>query len=221
MYKRVNSYGAGTVDQTRRLTFSSLESEFPKIAVCGTAGYVNIVYQDYIGDTRNVLYKRIGNDGSGTYITRQLTFGSGMLGHNTLPDIAAGAGAYDQYVYIVYQANWSGNTEIIHKSIDNWGGGAVSTSRLTYSGPPSGASSIDYDILYDNVHVSFHDAWPGNNDVMYRRLPAAGGGYSSQRVSWGTGESVFPAIAASGTYAYVAWMDDTSGNYEILVKHGF
>jgi len=221
IYKRINNYGAGAVDQTRRLTFSGGQSSLAKIAVCGTAGYVNIVYQDDTSGSFNVFYKRIENDGSGIYTTRQLTFGSGILGHNMLPDIAAGTGTYDQYVYIVHEANWPGNLEIMYKSIDGWGSGSVSTSRLTYSGPISESSSIDFDTGYFNVHVCFHDSWPGNNDVMYRKLAPTGGAFTSQRVSWGTGESVYSTIASSGAWAYIAWMDNTSGNYEIYVKYGF
>jgi len=40
-------------------------------------------------------------------------------------------------------------------------------------------------------------------------------------VSWGTGDSSSATVGASGAWAYVAWADDTSGNYEIYVKKGY
>ena len=221
MYKRITNYGAGAVDQTRRLTFSSSVSSFPKIAVCGTADHVNIVYQDAATGSNNIYFKRISGDGSGTFMTRQLTFGSGMSGQNILADIAAGAGTYDNYVYIVYAANWPENLEIMYKTIDSWGSGSMYTARLTYSGAISISPSIDFDPEYSNVHICFQDAWPGNNDVMYRHVTPTGGAFTAERVSWGAGDSVFSTIAADGSWAYVAWMDSTSGNYEILVKHGY
>ena len=56
---------------------------------------------------------------------------------------------------------------------------------------------------------------------MHRKLTNYGGaGFIGQRVSWGIGFSSFPSIAAVSSGAYIAWLDNTSGNYEILVKKG-
>jgi len=56
---------------------------------------------------------------------------------------------------------------------------------------------------------------------MHRRLTDfGGGGFTGQRVSWGTGNSAHSTIAAIDSGAYIAWADNTSGNYEILIKKG-
>jgi hypothetical protein len=57
---------------------------------------------------------------------------------------------------------------------------------------------------------------------MYRKLALlGGGGFTGQRVSWGSGDSINGDVASSGAWAHVVWSDDTSGNYEIYWKYGY
>jgi hypothetical protein len=223
-YKRITNYGGGTMDLTRRLTFSTSDSWAPRIAVSQNGQHVNIVYQDGLTlDAFNIFLKHIGNYGSGTFQSYQLTFGSGT-DYNGLPDIAAGSGDYAQYVYIVYQANWPGNFDIMYKRLSNYGLGPFTTytARLSYSVTDSEVPTIDFDTVYGNVHVAYHDSWPGNIDVMYKGFDDGGGaGFFTQRVSWGSGDSVYPSVAASGSWADIVWSDNSSGNYEVLFKRGY
>jgi hypothetical protein len=222
MYKRITNYGAGTVDQTRRLTFSSTSSVYPRIAVSQTGFTVNIVYQDLYSSHWNIFYKYIPDYGTGNYETRQLTFNT--TDYNGRPDIAFGWDTYEQYVYIVYETDWPGNLDIMYKRLNAWGqaGGTIYTARLTYSTAETRTCTVDFDTAYGYVHIAYNDLWPGNNDVMHKKFtsPGGGGGFATQRVSWGTGDSSHASVAASGTWAYIAWMDDSSGNYEIYVKKG-
>jgi hypothetical protein len=222
MYKRVTGYGAGAVDLTRRLTFSSTYSCFPRIAVSSTGEIVNVVYEDDVSGGFNILYKNIGSYGAGTFGTYQLTFST--FG-NDFPDVATSAGTVpdDQYVYIVYKTAYPGNNEIMYKRLDNYGqpGFSVYTARLTYSIDSSAGATVGFDDVNKIIHVSYYDFWPGNNDVMHKKFENFGGaGFATQRVSWGTGDSSHPTVAAVDTGAYVAWADNTTGNYEILVKKG-
>jgi hypothetical protein len=220
MYKRITNYGGGSVDQTRRLTFSTGNSYYPKIAVRESGYCVSVVYEDDTSGQYQVYYKHVDDYGAGPYQTKQLTSSTFW---NGLPDIAVGTGSYDAYVYIVYQSFWPGNREVMYKRLDNYGydGFNTYTARLTYSTTDSESNAIDWDTLYDYVHISYQDSWPGNNDIMYRKLSSGGGGgFTGQRVSWGTGDSSSSTVAASGAWAYVAWADDSSGNYEIYVKKG-
>jgi hypothetical protein len=80
---------------------------------------------------------------------------------------------------------------------------------------------VDFDDASNCVHISYHDSWPGNDDIMHKKFDNFGGaGFSTQRVSWGTGPSLNSTIAAYGNGAYIAWSDASPGNYEILVKKG-
>jgi len=225
MYKRKADNGGGAIDQTRRLTFSTGYSTYPKIAVSKDGQTVNIAYSEQpLSGATNIFYKHIDNFGSGSYSTRQLTFGvnegSELSGN---PQIAVSTGSDDQYVYIVYEAMWPGNREIIYKRLDSYGhaGGSVYTARLTYSTTTTWAPAVSFDGSNNIVQIAYQDPWTGNNDVMHRKLTNYGGaGFTGQRVSWGIGDSSCPTIAAISTGAYIAWMDSTSGNYEILVKKG-
>jgi len=218
-YKRVTDYGAGSVDQTRRLTFSSSPSNDPRIAVSQGGQSVHIVYHDPGLTTSNLFYKHIYDSGAGSYDTRQLTSGAFF---NGMPEIATSTGN-DQYIYIVYQSFWPGNREIMYKRLDNYGVAPFNTytARLTYSSTTSQSNSVAFDGTSNDVYVSYHDLWPGNYDVMYRKLSSYGGGsFTSQRVSWGVGTSNHSTVGAAGSSAWVAWSDNTSGNYEIYIKKG-
>ena len=223
IYKRLTSNGAGGVDLTRRLTYSSTTSVVPKVAVSLSGQTVCVVYEDQIlGQNWQILLKHIYTAGTGTYQTYQLTFGSAW---NGLPDIVASTGTEDEYFYIVYNTYWPGNREIMYKRIDNWAQAPFSTytARLTYSDPAeSQSNSIDFDGSSNYVHISYHDNWPGNYDVMYKKFSNYGGaGFTTQRVSWGTGDSSHSTIAAHGNWAYIVWSDNTGGNYDIYFKDGY
>jgi hypothetical protein len=225
MYKRVADNGGGPVDQTRRLTFSDGFSSYPRIAVSKDGGTVHIVYEEqFLVGGSYVYYKRIEDAGAGVYSTRRLTFGSDpTTDSGDHPDIATSTGSDDQYVYIVYEAMWPGNREIIYKRMDNYGqaGGSVYTARLTYSTTETYAPAVSFDGANNIVQITYFDNWTGNEDVMHRKLTGyGGGGFSGQRVSWGYGTSFFSTVAAVNSGAYIAWSDNTPGNYEILVKKG-
>ena len=221
LYKRIANHGAGAVDQTRQLTSSGGVQERPKIAVSEDGQHVSIVYMNNYNVQYNIAYIHIYAYGAGAYEIRQLTTSGSS--HNSFPDITTSAGANDQYVYIVYMGTWPGNWDIMYKRLDNYGqaGFTTYTARLTYSTTETDFPVVDFDSSYNNVHISYFDSWTGNEDVMYRKLTNFGGaGFTGQRVSWGTGASSNPTITSAGSSAYVAWMDGTSGNYEILVKYG-
>lgn len=222
MYKRLTNYGAGIIDLNRRLTYSTTDAYFPAIAVSLSGLSLNIVYEDLSGSRLNIFLKHIYDSGAGAHDTRQLTFSTAS--DNREPDIVTSAGNGDsQYVYIVYYANWPGNWDIMYKRLDSWGqtGFSTYTARLTYSATDSWSPAVDFDSLSNNIHISYHDSWPGNPDVMYRKLADYGGaGYTGQRVSWGTGYSTLSSVTSSGASAFIVWMDNTSGNYEIYVKYG-
>jgi hypothetical protein len=225
MYKRIAGGGAGAVDQTRRLTFSAGYSNHPRIGVSQLGDFVGIAYEEISGGASNIFYKRIDSYGAGPYQTRQLTFGTDVSTWNALPYLAFGTNDFPNYIYLAYLGYWPGNAEVMYKTIGDYGLGSASTARLTYSAttsiPNSIAWGLSYTPPYYTVHVALHDNWPGNNDVMYRKLVPMSLGFTGQRVSWGTGDSSCATIAASGSWAYIAWMDNTSGNYEILVKYGY
>ena len=223
IYQRINGYGAGSVDQNRRMTYSSTESVYPRIAVSLSGMTVNIVYEDWESTNYQIYFKHIYDYGAGTFQSNKLTSGSSW---NGIPDIAFSTAAApdDAYCYIVYNTQWPGNREIMYKRLTSWGqpGFVTYTARLTYSTTDSYSNSIAFDHGYNNIHITYHDNWPGNNDIMYRKLASlGGGGFTGQRISWGTGDSINAAVGENADWADVVWSDYTSGNYEIYFKMGY
>jgi hypothetical protein len=221
MYKRLTGHGSGDM-LTRRLTFSGTDSGFPRVAVSADGYFVHVVYQDWVSGNWGIMYKNISLQGTGPYSTYRLTTSSAL---NEFPDIAVSSGSppEDQYVYIVYQTFYPGNYEIMYKRLDQYGTGTFNTytARLTYSYLSSSSSSVDFDDASNCVHISYHDSWPGNYDIMHKKFDNFGGaGFTTQRVSWGTGDSVDPTVAACGGGAYIAWADASGGSFDIYVKKG-
>jgi hypothetical protein len=223
MYKRITNHGGGAVDQTRRLTYSSTISWWPRIAARPSGGCLSIVYVEGWVDVNysNIFYKHIENYGAGVCTTSKLTFTTTT--DNQLPDIAVSSGGDEQYVYIVYQTYGPGNWEIMYKRLDNYGHAPFNTytSRLSYTSTTSVKPAVDFDSSDHSVHISYSDEQPLNMEIMYRKFANYGGaGYISYRVSWNKGTSDDSKISVNAGSIYVIWSDATSGNFEILLKKG-
>jgi len=80
-----------------------------------------------------------------------------------------------------------------------------------------------------HVYVAWQDNTPVtgsgySREIWMRASPNNGASFGSAiRITTNTGASLYPSVAASGTYVYVAWQDDTSvtgsgGNPEIWLR---
>jgi hypothetical protein len=72
----------------------------------------------------------------------------------------------------------------------------------------------------DNIHVVWSDYTPGSPEIYYRRSINGGVTWGNvKRLSWNSGGSYTPAIAAdSNDNIHVVWHDDTPGSSEIYYK---
>ncbi len=91
--------------------------------------------------------------------------------------------------------------------------------RLTWTSGGSYSPAIAVDSS-GNLHMVWYDETSGNLEVYYKKSTDAGAAWStSQRLTWNSGNSRLPAIAAgSSANLHVVWCDDTPGNYEIYYK---
>jgi len=91
---------------------------------------------------------------------------------------------------------------------------------LTNSSAPSASPDVAAGGGY--VHVVYVAAWPGNPEIMYKRIAANGSGPVDQtrRLTFSTGNSSNPALAISkdGSVVNIVYRDDTSGTAQILYK---
>lgn len=203
MYQRITNYGAGPVDQKLRISRSSTDSYFPRIAVAMEDANVHIVWEEIRNGVYNINYARMPDSGAGGCYVRALTDGHEA---NVDPDIKTSRYVSPPWVYVVFSAYWPGNWEIIYQRLSSTGQ-TSNVTRLTYSRTHSICPAVDFDTIYNNIHISYSDGWRGNMDVRYRKLSDLGeyGAFAGQRVIWGTGDASSSTVTSAGSGACVAW----------------
>jgi hypothetical protein len=137
-------------------------------------------------------------------------------GNSFQPAIAIGS---DYQIHVVWNDDTPGNGEIYYKKSSNSGGTWSTAKRLTLTSEGSSHPAIAID-ANDALHVVWQDTTPGNYEIYYLRSQDGGTNWSAaRRITWTSGESRSPAIAAgSGNSLHVVWHDDTPGEEEIYYK---
>jgi len=93
------------------------------------------------------------------------------------------------------------------------------SKRLTWNSGDSMYPAVAVDSS-DHIHVVWNDGTPSNAELFYKKSTNEGVAWSSsKRLTWNSGDSYNPAIAAdSNDNIYLIWNDITSGFYEIYYK---
>ena len=210
-YKRSLDGGSSWTSLTR-LTWNPGNSLYPDItAVSG--GLVHVVWIDRTPGDWELFYKRSTDNGNTWSALQRLTW-TGTVGW--YPAISADTNGK---VHIVWNSYNSGNGEIYHKySTDNGVTWSI-PRRLTYSS----SSSITPVIAVDSdteVHLSWNELSSTLCDIFYKSSTDSGVTWSSpKRITWTSGRSEYPAIAAfSNISVHIIWRDNTPGNYELYYK---
>src|SRR6476646_6224905 len=76
------------------------------------------------------------------------------------------------------------------------------------------------DISGNNTYVVWSDESPGNPDIFFTKSTDGGNTFSDKPInlSNNSGNSVYPKIALYGNTSYVVWEDNSTGNFDILLK---
>ena len=76
------------------------------------------------------------------------------------------------------------------------------------------------DISGNNTYVVWSDESPGNPDIFFTKSTDGGNTFSGKPInlSNNSGNSVYPKIALYGNTSYVVWEDNSTGNFDILLK---
>jgi hypothetical protein len=147
---------------------------------------------------------------------KRLTWNSG---NSESPDLAIDSWGNP---HVVWADSTPGNTVIYYKRSTDGGATWLASQRLTWTPGYSFDPAISVD-SYGNVHVIWSDTPSlGLCDIYYRRSTDGGATWlASQRLTWNSGWSLKPAIAAdySGNL-YMVWYDDTpaAGYYQIYCR---
>jgi len=207
-YRRSTDRGA-TWSTSQRLTWSSGKSECPAIAV-DTSGNLHVVWQDDAPGNSEVYYRRSTDGGTTWTPSKRLSWT--LLG-SWNPAIAGDSAGH---LHVVWEA---GNGEIYYKKSTDGGATWSISQRLTWTSENSYYPAIAVDPS-GNLHVVWDDNTPGNPEVYYKKSTDGGATWTtSQRLTWNSGDSWHPTIAAdSSGNLHVVWDDDTPGNFEIYYK---
>lgn len=145
--------------------------------------------------------------------TTRLTWNSG---ESSAPRLAVDSSGG---VHMVWYDNTPGNSEIFYKKTPDGGGTWEAAKRLTFEAHISLYPDIAIDPL-GRLHVIWMDNLPGIYEIYYKRSTDGGATWSDKkRLTWTSGTSITPAVAAdSSNKIHVVWADNSQGHYEVYYK---
>ena len=209
-YKR--STDGGATWTTKRLTYNSLNSWYPIIAVASN-NHLYVVWHQFSPSETEIYLKRSTNGGV-TWTTKRLTYNSG---YSRYPAIAMDS---NDHIHLVWDDDSPGNLEIYYKKSTD-GGTNWTTKRLTDNSGGSKEPSIAVD-SGNRIHVVWMDLTPVNYEIFYRKSTDGGANWRNvKRLTWNSNHSEYPSVATdSSDNIHVVWQDYTPGNLEIYYKKG-
>ena len=144
---------------------------------------------------------------------KRLTWTSGA---SESPAIAIDSSDKLQVVWFDYAP---GNWEIYYKRSTDGGATWSAVKRLTWTSGDSFAPAVAVDSS-NSIHVVWYDNTPGHYEIYYRRSPDGGTTWGTvKRLTWTSGDSIFPAIAIDGNGTiHVVWDANTSETDEIYYR---
>jgi len=193
------------------ISFTEGASYSPDIAV-DSSGNMHVVWYDNSSGNWEILYTRSDDEGSIWTIPKNI---SNNTGASKKPSIIADK---LNHLHIVWQDETTGNSEIFYtQSLD--GGVTWSTKKdISNNGGASRNAVIASDNL-NNLHVAWDDDSLGNSEILYSKSINNGASWTTAKDISNNGQySYKPSIAVdSNNNIYLSWMDNTPGNWEILV----
>jgi hypothetical protein len=212
IYYKKSTDGGSTWMTGQRLTWNSGNSQFPAVAI-DSSGHVHVVWNDDSSGNSEIYYMKSTNGGASWLPSQRLTLTSG---YSDDPAIAVDSSGN---VHVVWDDDTPGNFEIYYMKSTNGGASWLPSQRLTWNNGSSINTAIAVD-TFGRVYVVWPDFTPGNYEIYYRKSTNWGASWlPSQRLTWNSGISAWPAIAVdSSGNIHAVWRDDTPGNYEIYYR---
>ena len=188
IFFRASTDGGQTFGQIQNLSNNIGISEGSKIAAYEQNVYV--VWEDEASGSEPEIFFRASNDGGQNFgMTQNLSNNSGF---SINPSIAT----FGQNVYVVWEDNTLGNSEIFFRfSIDNGQTFVnlknLSTNNVTSRNPEVGAAG-------QNVYVVWSNDPETNSEILFRASNDGGQTFGNiQNISMTPGNSILPGIAVS------------------------
>lgn len=199
-----------------RLTFNNgiaYISPIPARCIAeGLSGCLHVVWYDFNGGNNEIRYKRSTDYGTSWSQDTGLTTNSNFL-------VGPSVSVWGLNVHLVWGDARTGRAGTFYKkSTDN---------GTTWSQDTCVSCSSNTNVVYpsisccgSNVHIVWMNNPSGVNCNLYYKFSTDNGTTWSQdiRLTYSTGNSMFPAISVSGSYVHVVWVDDREGNPKIFYK---
>ena len=179
------------------------------IRIAAFQGNVDAVWQSYSANRSSIAFARSTNNGT--------TFGSpiqvsGVSKDSAFPQIAM----YGNHVYVTWlERTGSEVTNIMFAKSDDGGSTFGLPMSITDHNGTSGIPKIF--AATDHVYLMWEDNGEKNFDIFLSMSGDYGKTFGPPvNVSGNVGNSGAPEIMVNGNNIYAVWMDDSSGNFDIL-----
>lgn len=189
----------------------------PAAAVEGSNVYV--VWDENTPGTREIFYARSSDGGASFSAPQNL---SKTPSFSAAPAIAASG----DMIYIAWTEEMPGeNYEIFYVWSPDGGSSFTLPQNISNSPTYSGLSMIaswgdeSHLVWIEGILIEKNSKPYVDYEAFYTRKASEGGGFSApQNLSSSEGVTATPAIAASESHIYIAWADDSPGNFEIFLS---
>jgi len=211
-YKKSTDEGASWLP-SQRLTWTSDSSYDPDIAVDSLGG-VHVVWHDYTPGNSEIYYRGSTDGGTSWLPSQRLTWTPDA---SKLPAVAVDG--VDR-IHAVWEDHTPGYPDIYYRRSLTGGVTWTPTQRLTWNSGNSSYPGIACSPA-GHLHVVWSDDSPGNCEIYYIAASNGGTTWSSpRRLTWNSGSSNWPAIAAQASgILHVVWWDTTPGMSDIYYKN--
>jgi hypothetical protein len=207
----MKSTNGGTSWTTKRLTWTSGDSEYPEIAI-DSNNHIHVVWGDDTPGNSEVYYKKSTNGGT-TWTAKRLTW---TAGDSDWPAITIDS---SNHIHVVLDVSLPGNSEVYYKKSTD-GGETWTTRRLTWTANFGGDADIATD-LSNNIHVVWMELKGGGEKIFYKRSTDGGSSWTQKRLTWTSEWCWYPKITTdSNGYIHTVWGRnyDLENTWEIFFK---
>jgi len=213
LYYKRSTDGGTSWSANQRLTWTSNDSFTPDIAADSLGG-VHVVWNDYSSGNAEVYYKRSTDGGASWLPSQRLTWTS------TADEFPAIAVDGVDRIHVIWDDYAPGYSDIYYRRSLTGGSSWAAAQRLTWTSSWSSGPAIAC-TPSGHLHVVWYDYTPGNDEIYYIAGSNGGTTWSSpRRLTWNSGSSDYPAIAAHASgLLHVVWWDKTPGPAEIYYKN--
>ena len=210
-YKR-STDGGTTWTATKALVSDAPGNLGTPVIASDSNNIIYVAWNKWIGGANFDIYYKRSTDGGITWsASKRLTWTSGSSGS---PCIAIDS---SNTIHIVWTDDTPGNGEIYYKKSTN-GGSTWMTKRLTWNSGFSSKPHIAVDSS-NSICIVWQDDESGNTEIYYKRSTDGGTSWTTKRLTWNSGDSLDPIIAAdSGGNIHIVWHDHSPGDGEIYYK---